>query len=85
MPLKQNQQNILLAMVANGHRTTFFNQEIYKSFRMFQREMQLLKNADLVNMKSIKSDGKYIVEYSLSVDGVVFGKLLKLVNDKLII
>jgi hypothetical protein len=84
MPLKQCQQLILLTMLSNGHKTTFFDQDIYSSFPVFKREMQELRNADLINMKSIDSKGKFIIEYSLSVDGLIFGKFLKFINEKLI-
>jgi len=86
MPLKQNQQKILLKMISNGHRTDYFSQDIYPSFRIFKQEMQMLKNADLVNMATIKRDGKFIIEYTLTpIDGVIFSKLLRLVDEKLII
>jgi hypothetical protein len=84
MPLKQCQQNILLRMLSNGHKTTFFDQDIYSSFRVFKGEMQELRNADLINMKTIDLKGKFIIEYSLSVDGLIFGKFLKFINEKLI-
>jgi hypothetical protein len=85
MPLKQCQQRIMIKMLCNGHKTNFFDQDIYSSFRVFKREMQELRNADLINMKTIDLKGKFIIEYSLSVDGVIFGKFLKFINDKLII
>jgi hypothetical protein len=84
MPLKQCQQKVLIDMLNDGHKINFFKQKVYPSFRVFSKEMQILKNADLINMKIVTVDGKELIEYSLSADGIIFTKLLKFVLEKMI-
>lgn len=80
MPLKQGQQNIVIKMLSNGHKVTYFDQNIYPNFRVFLLEMHDLEKRGAVTVNTIKRDGKFVVEFSLTKEGEAYAKLLEFFN-----
>lgn len=59
-------------MYNNGYKLSFFEQGLYRNYRGFERAMRQLFNANIIKIKSIMYKGKYIMEYSLTGDGIIY-------------
>jgi len=63
-----DQQKILLDIFKNGH-INFSTQKIYKNRKSFNRALNIFYRLEWLNKKSIRLNGHYANDYSLTVEG----------------
>ena len=67
-----NQQKFLLEIYNNGKKCSFLEQNIFKYYRGFERNMTKLRDANLIKVKATKINNKYINVYQLTYNGILF-------------
>jgi len=65
MSITAKQQQLLVYMLNNGQKTTYFNQNIYTNYRSFEKAIHQLIRANYITYKSTIQNKKFVNCYKL--------------------